>query len=89
MTTYLISYDLRKQGQNYASLHEAIKQLGPWWHYLESTWLVKYHGTAVNIRDVLAKHLDGNDSLLVTGLSGEAAWKGFSSDCSEWLQRNL
>lgn len=89
MATYLISYDLRKKGQNYTALHNAIKQLGSWWHYLESAWIVKSHGTAVNIRDALAKHIDTNDSLLVTHLSGEAAWAGFPSDCAEWLHRNL
>jgi hypothetical protein len=38
---YAINYDLKRPGQNYAGLHAAIKELGPWWHYLDSTRLVE------------------------------------------------
>src|SRR5690606_4822099 len=37
---YAINYDLKRPGQNYDELHKAIKNLGDWWHYLGSTWLV-------------------------------------------------
>jgi len=87
--TYLISYDLNKPGQDYNSLFEAIKELGTWWHCLDSTWIVKTNNTAVQIRDYLKNQIDSNDALLVVDLSGEAAWLGFSTDCSSWLKNNL
>lgn len=89
MKTYLIGYDLNKQGQDYTTLIEKIKKIGLWWHCLDSTWIVKSDNTAVEIRDFLKQFIDNNDELLVVHLSGEAAWKGFSDDCSKWLKDNL
>ncbi len=89
MATYIIGYDLKKPGQDYSSLFEAIKKLGNWWHCLDSTWIIKHDGPATSIRDALTPHIDSNDRLLVTKLSGEAAWAGFSDDCSKWLKNNL
>jgi len=89
MATYLISYDLNMPGQDYEKLYEAIKDLGTWWHHLDSTWIIKYNGTAKDIRDTLKPHLDSNDDLLVVKLTGEGAWKGFSDKDSQWLKNNL
>lgn len=61
----LITYDLKKPGQDYASLHEAIKSLGAWWHYLESTWLVDTTQSPQTVVDHLVGFLDPNDRLLV------------------------
>lgn len=46
---YLITYDLKKPGQDYSNVHDAIKSCGTWWHYLESTWLVDSYLTAEQI----------------------------------------
>jgi hypothetical protein len=35
MSALLISYDLRKPGQNHDKLYEKIKELGAWWHGLD------------------------------------------------------
>ena len=40
MATMLIGYDLNRPGQNYDDLFDEIKNLGTWWHCLDSTWLV-------------------------------------------------
>jgi hypothetical protein len=89
MNTYIIGYDLNRPGQGYHDLFEAIKDLGAWGHYLDSTWIVKSAYNAVQIRDCLSPYLDANDELLVACLSGEAAWIGFNSDGSAWLKQNL
>lgn len=89
MNTYVISYDLNSPGQNYADLYEAIKNLGTWWHCLDSTWLVKTSKSAVEARNALTPCLDGNDKILVATLSGEAAWTGFSDNCAKWLKDKL
>lgn len=90
MNTYLVGYDLNTPGQNYEELYEAIKAIGSkWWHYLDSTWLVKHDGPATDLRDALAPHIDSNDELLIVKLSGEGAWKGFSEKGSKWLKDNL
>ena len=89
MKSYLITYDLNRPGQNYDSLYEAIKKLGTWWHCLDSNWIIKSNMSAVGIRDTLTPCIDQNDSLLVVFLSGEAAWRGFSDECTSWLKDNL
>jgi hypothetical protein len=85
----MIGYDLNSPGQDYSKLFDAIKQLGLWWHCLDSTWIVKTDKTCVEIRDTLKQHIDKNDELLVATLSGEAAWIGFNDECSSWLKNNL
>lgn len=86
MATLMIGYDLNKQGKDYASLIEAIKGLGAWWHYLDSTWLVICDKTPVEVRDTLATHIDSNDEILVIDVTGRArAWRGFNELGSKWL----
>ena len=87
--SYLISYDLNAPGQNYDDLYEAIKNLGGWWHCLDSTWILNIDMKAVDIRNMLSPHIDSNDKLLVVKLDGEGAWTGFNNDCSSWLKNNL
>lgn len=90
MKTYLVGYDLNKPGQDYTKLIDALKGYPGWWHYLDSTWVIKTDWTAVQIRDDLWQHMDASDELLVARLSGEAAWVGFDDDvASPWLKENI
>lgn len=89
MKTFLIGYDLNQAGQDYNTLIEKIKDLGTWWHCLDSTWIIKSNSTAVDIRDHLRQFIDGNDEILVVKLTGDAAWYGFSAEGSNWLKQNL
>ena len=90
MKTLLIGYDLNKTGQNYDDLIDAIKEMGAWWHYLDSTWLVRTEETHTTARNKLKQHLDNNDELLVVDVTGDAAaWAGFSESAGKWLKDNL
>jgi hypothetical protein len=90
MKTYMIGYDLNKPGKDYDGLIEAIKAMfDTWWHHLDSTWLVRTDLSAVDIRDALKAYLDSSDELLVSRISPDAAWTGFSSRGSSWLKDNL
>jgi hypothetical protein len=91
MAVYLIGYDLKKPGQDYKDLFDAIKAVGSdWWHCLDSTWMVVSNGSAVSIRDALRGHIDTSDKLLVVTLTTGAAWSGpFNADCVKWLQKYL
>jgi hypothetical protein len=88
MATVLIGYDLKKPGQDYSALYEAIKKLGAWWHHLDSIWLVVGDSlTASGVRDGLQAHIDSNDELLVIEVTGDArAWTGFNDSGSTWLK---
>lgn len=89
MPSILVGYDLNKSGQDYSDLIAAIKNIGTWWHCLDSTWIVKTDLTCVQVRDALKPHIDANDELLVVKLSGEGAWAGFNQECGKWLLDNL
>lgn len=88
MRTYLIGYDLKKPGKDYTTLIAGIKQLGDWWHYLDSTWIVKTNSSASDIRDELKPLIDPNDQLLVVRLQGDwASW--LNVEGNDWLSENL
>mgnify|MGYP001237784991 CR=1 FL=1 len=87
--TLLIGYDLNKEvgSEGYNELIAAIKTVGAWWHHLDSTWLVKTHKSAVEVRDTLLGHLDSNDELLVIDVTSQPrAWTGFNASGSKWLK---
>lgn len=88
MKAYQISYDLRKS-RDYAALYERIEQYGDYARVLESFWVVVTTQSAEQVRDYLAAALDGDDGLLVTRLSGEAAWRGLDNNVSNWLKQRL
>jgi hypothetical protein len=90
MTTLLIGYDLNRAGQNYEDLIDEIKVMGDWWHYLDSTWLIRTTETHVSARNRLKPYLDHNDELLVVDVTRDAAaWQGFNQTGAQWLRDNL
>jgi hypothetical protein len=86
MKPYFITYDLYRPGQDYKALFEAIKSYPDWCHVLDSVWLVRSNGTAVEIRDHLHRYMDQNDKLFVGGWTNEAAWFGLDTERSTWLR---
>ena len=88
--TYIVGYDLNRPQQEYPELIAAIKKIGTtWWHHLDSTWIVKSDLSAAEIRDLLTRHIDSNDELLVAALTGESAWIGFNERGAKWLNDNI
>lgn len=87
MSTKLIAYDLNSPGQDHDRLTDAIKEMGAWWHHLDSTWLVKTELPVVEVRDRLKPYMDSNDELLVADVTGDVrAWRGSSDRASDWLK---
>ena len=88
MATHIISYDLRKPGQNYDALYERIKTYDNWAHIAKSTWAVVTAKTAEQVRDNLFAVMDDNDRLVVVKSGGAGAWHNVI--CSnQWLKDNL
>lgn len=81
---YAINYDLKRPGQNYEALYEAIKNCGVWWHYLGSTWLVDTSLTAKGVWERLSPHVDQSDFFLVIGVTRD--YQGWlPKDAWEWI----
>lgn len=90
MRTMLVAYDLNRPGQNYPRLYEALKAVPRWWHYLDSTWLLRTQESAAELRNRLRPHIDASDELLVIDVtSPEAAWSGFDEQASQWIRDYL
>ncbi len=73
MNKYLVSYDLDKPGQDYHRLIKELERIGAL-KVLYSEWIYRTTSSAKDVRDHLRQFIDGNDMLLVVGLTGEAAW---------------
>ena len=87
MAAYLVSYDLNKEGKDYADLIAAIKRLNCG-KVLFSEWLVATDSTAEQVFDYLRQFTDSNDGLLVVELTGTAKWVNLMTD-SETVKKLL
>ncbi|MDP3674385.1 MAG: hypothetical protein Q8R44_04735 [Novosphingobium sp.] len=73
MSTFAITYDLRRPGKDYTTLIKVISSLPGAVHYQQSAWFVRWTGTASSLRDFLRPYLDANDLLMVMQVTA-AAW---------------
>lgn len=85
MALKLITYDLNKPGQNYKDLHEAIRGLGAWWHYLDSTWIVQSSLSPNAIVEKLKATIDTSDGLLVFDITGDSYSGWLEQGAWDWL----
>lgn len=87
MKVYQIGYDLRNQ-RKYEALYERIKKYQHWCRPLESSWVIGTEQSAADVRDYLTAVLDADDRILVTRLSGEAAWSNVTPEkTSQYLKQ--
>jgi hypothetical protein len=74
----------------YDKLIEKIKDLGDWWHHLESTWIVRCGLSAREIRDQLKSYIGIEDQLLVIEITGDTAeWTGVNDAGNKLLKDNF
>lgn len=89
MKTFLITYDLKKVGQNYSELYNAIKSLGDWQHPMESVWLVAVDSQFVfanDLYDKVKETIDENDSLFVVDITSQDRQGWMPKSLWEWLK---
>lgn len=88
---FLVTYDLvgtSETSSDYTKLIETIKSFPSWGKIQKSVWLVKTNLSATEVRDALSARMDGDDRLMVIGVTGTAAWRNVICD-AEWLRRYL
>lgn len=85
----LVTYDLRSPDRDYSNLIKAIRAYGNFAKPLESVWILDTNWTVTQVRDDLRQHIDGNDGLLVMGLTGNWAAVGLSEAVASWLKQKV
>lgn len=85
---YVVSYDLRKPGQDYEGLFDVLQASPSWWHYLESTWLIATSENANELYNRLRIYLDQGDSILIIQ-AGTDMQGWLPKEAWEWVQREL
>lgn len=85
MNKHMISYDLLAPGRDYTSLTKRLTELGAT-RVLLSQWILKHTASAEQVRDDLMRFIDSNDRLLVSVLTGEAAWSGLLITTEQFKQ---
>ena len=89
MRALLISYDLKKPGQDYKEVHDAIKRLGPWWHYLDSTWIVATSLSCSGAWDAISAAFDRSDNCLVVDITNDPYQGWLPADAWDWLRQHV
>jgi hypothetical protein len=85
---YLISYDLRKPGRDYTSLHNAIKSAPTWWHYIESTWIIKTEKSIEDWYNKIRATTDSNDSFIIVDITKQNRQGWLPQKAWEWIREN-
>lgn len=87
MAVLLVTYDLKKPGQDYSDLLKAIKSFS-WARLSESSYAIQTDASAVNVYNVLRPFMDGNDTLYIINMT--KPWMGFGpKEVNEWLEECL
>lgn len=82
----LITYDLKSPWQNYEWLYNAIKDGHTWWHYLESTWIIKTTATVDQLTDQLKPFLDTNDHIFIVDITSSSRQGRLPLKAWEWFK---
>lgn len=86
--TYLVAYDLRNANKDYTRLFDELKQPSLWWHYLDSTWIIR---TEESIKDVYTKlsiHIDDTDHILIIEVK-KNWWGWLPTKGHDWIRENV
>jgi len=83
---YLITYDLKKPGKDYETLHETIKTAPSWWHYLESTWIIQTSLSVNEWSDKIRKVIDTNDLFLIVDITKQPRQGWLNKKAWAWIR---
>lgn len=86
---YIVSYDLHSESANYNALVEEIRSSTSWARIVSSAYIIDTDETAEELRDRLTRRIGNNDTLFICELRRNAAWRGLSSDVSNWIKNHL
>jgi len=87
MACYIVACGLRSPGADTVQFEQALAALTEErWPCLATTWIVRAHLSAAELRDGLKPSLGPTDELLVAELTGQAAWRSASLTSANGLR---
>lgn len=88
MTVYVVTYDLNNE-KNYPRLYDRLKAAGKeWCKALDSVWFIVSDATSAQLRDYLVAAIDADDTLFVSEVTANSAWR-LPTSASDWLIARL
>lgn len=86
---YLVTYDLKKPIQDYPALYHELKTNVAWWHYLESTWLLKTNESINILTDKLRRAIDSDDRILIFDVTNMANNGWLPQEAWDWIREHI
>jgi hypothetical protein len=87
MGVLLVTYDLKKPGQDYTNLLKEIKKY-PWAHLSESSYAIQTADSPEAVFNKLRPLMDANDFIYIINL--QKPFTGYGpKDVNDWLEANL
>lgn len=80
---YLVCYDLDQPGQNYETVHKAIKSYVDYCHAMESGWFISTTKNPAEIKRYILSVMDTSDLLFVSQITNCAGQH--KPDTVKWL----
>ena len=88
MPSYLIAFDLKKAGSDYAGLMEAVRKYPSFVQLSRTTFAVETGDSPEQLFEALEKHLDRYDFCYILQLGRGLAGRG-SEKATRWLQSHI
>ena len=87
---FLVTYDLKRPGQNYSDLYDAIKSEGDWQHPLESMWTLKTDNSVLarTLYKRLRPYIDEKDNLFIVEITDQDRQGWLAKSFWTWLKEN-
>lgn len=85
---YLVTYDLKNPGKDYTSLHNTLKTASSWWHYLDSTWLIKTEQPVDYWSEKIRNVTDRNDNFLIVDITHQSRQGWLPKKAWHWIRMN-
>ena len=86
---YIITYSLKATNWNYNRFYNSLQNIGMWWHYLDSTWIIKSSLTAQQIYSMLGPGLSVKDFILVVEINPDNRYGYLPQKAWSWIDNNL
>jgi hypothetical protein len=84
---YVVSYTLRPK-RDATRVLTALQQSPDWWHYLDDTWLIITHETAIQLYTRIAPSFQQTDSFLVVQVTPNADHQGWLPQAAwDWFNQ--